>query len=380
MAMKRYFPVICLLILLVSCSHNSKGLRAKAVYIDLNSKNTVSFYDLFSKMELIPLETNDSSLIKGYNLSVKIHNNRYYILDKNQNQILIFNMEGKYIRSISKQGNGPGEYSELYDFDFNRFSGDLELLSPVAGIYVYDSLGIIYRHHVKLPSSMSTAHNFIAINPNQYLFYSDTKTGTKMALYDDSLKNVVSETYNLSDDIIKTLYHHVYSPFYLYNDFVHFVQAYNGDNFVYVNQKLQPKYSWDFGEYNFEIKNLPAGKDIRYYLEWNKTFGTNYATIFIQYSENSNYYFTAFYWKRKIYHLLIDKRNNRHLLFNSFKEMNFFSPIFVDEKYAYAIIPTDLLNTYVSTDLLDKADYKKLNSLDDDANPIILKYTFKNSD
>lgn len=68
------------------------------------------------------------------------------------------------------------------------------------------------------------------------------------------------------------------------------------------------------------------------------------------------------------------------MLFNSFKEMNFFSPIFVDEKYAYAIIPTDLLNTYVSTDLLDKADYKKLNSLDDDANPIILKYTFKNSD
>ena len=52
----------------------------------------------------------------------------YYIFDRSNSVIFIFNSEGKFINKLDKQGKGPKEYIELRDFDITE-EGNIEILS-----------------------------------------------------------------------------------------------------------------------------------------------------------------------------------------------------------------------------------------------------------
>lgn len=69
--MKLLFTFI-IFICLLSCQPTAKQNEATA-HIDLEHVSTPSFYDYFSRMEIIPLETNDSSLIN--HVTKNIHRN-----------------------------------------------------------------------------------------------------------------------------------------------------------------------------------------------------------------------------------------------------------------------------------------------------------------
>lgn len=69
-------------------------------------------------IQYIPLETNDSSLI-GEVSKIICRNHRFYILDKRQNQVLVFGEKGDFITSIHRVGNGPDEYVMDYDMDID---------------------------------------------------------------------------------------------------------------------------------------------------------------------------------------------------------------------------------------------------------------------
>lgn len=378
--MKNIVLIIAYLSFLVACKQSPQGDRDQldnAIQIDIDKKDDLSFYDIFSKMEIFPLETVEAALIKRVG-EFAIHDGKYYILDKDLNCIFTFDLEGEFLGQINKQGSGPGEYTELYDFGFNRFSGNLELLSPMSGIHVYDSLATVYKHHINLPSSVRAAHYFVNYSSDQYVFFSDPKKGTKMVFYNPKQDKIVHETYDVPDYLLtNTLYGHSHNPFYLYNDTLHFVQGCNGDVFVLENGKLRLKYRWDFGEYNFNLSDLPPNKDLRYYMEYHRTTGINFASIFIKYGENSQYYITQFYLRSKIYHLFYNKKTKSPFLFNSFKEVGFSCPRITNESAAYSYITPDLLDKFVNPDLLDAENRKRYESIAHDSNPVIIKYTFK---
>ena len=97
---------ILFIVSVLSCSSVAEKEEA-TVSIDLDNIST--------RMEIIPLETNDSSLISS--VSKIVHrNNRYYILDKEMDRIVAFDDQGKFLNLINKKGNGPGEYTGLSDF------------------------------------------------------------------------------------------------------------------------------------------------------------------------------------------------------------------------------------------------------------------------
>lgn len=65
----------------------------------------------------IPLETKDECLL-GYINKILYRNGKYYVLDKMQNNgVFIFDEAGRFLSSIVKPGQGPGEYVELMDMD-----------------------------------------------------------------------------------------------------------------------------------------------------------------------------------------------------------------------------------------------------------------------
>jgi hypothetical protein len=54
------------LLLFNRCAKDRKEDDGKTIHADLERMDEVSIYDIFDKIEIIPLETTDNSLIKYY--------------------------------------------------------------------------------------------------------------------------------------------------------------------------------------------------------------------------------------------------------------------------------------------------------------------------
>lgn len=103
------------------CSCQSDKKQSVEILIDnsipVSSENT-KLSSLLSIKKIVPLETNDMSLIGDYGKILKFEN-RFYI-SSNRNKLLVFDDKGKYINSIGKLGSGPGEYEMVGDFDVTK--------------------------------------------------------------------------------------------------------------------------------------------------------------------------------------------------------------------------------------------------------------------
>ena len=121
----RKFLSIILLTTLVACSNSSKqSIESDLPVIDLEKEYPVKRIDIheIADVEYIPLETTDESLLmSGWEKSIS---DKYIIVSDTGNgtyRFLIFDRQGKYIRTIDHQGQGPGEY-----ISFNAFDVDFE--------------------------------------------------------------------------------------------------------------------------------------------------------------------------------------------------------------------------------------------------------------
>ena len=119
-----------LLILFCSCGEKKSDI----VSIDL--KNCVAPAEMFEPdFEIIPLETTEESLI-GEIEKVKLQDSCFFVEDNTQKAILIFDWKGKYLNKISRLGRGPGEYTNILDFDvYDGF------------VYIFSGSGYVLRYN-----------------------------------------------------------------------------------------------------------------------------------------------------------------------------------------------------------------------------------------
>ncbi|MCI1648967.1 MAG: 6-bladed beta-propeller [Bacteroides sp.] len=136
----REIITITFMLLLSACSSNKDGLSDKIEKIPVDvhniSRHTSSFIE---KIEIVPLETNDSSLVNGYR---KVMYDKdldvYAIFDKDQ-IVHTFGEDGTFIACSKKvKGNGPKEYSMAVDMKFNPYLKGIDLLNPYGEISTYD--------------------------------------------------------------------------------------------------------------------------------------------------------------------------------------------------------------------------------------------------
>ena len=366
--------------LLSSCGYRPVGedRKGKCVKdIDLDNLSSPSFDDYFSKLDIIPLDSSNEALIQSVSEQIW-HREKLYVLDEKQKKVFIFDPKGKLLQIIDKRGNGPGEYTDITAMQINRFTGDLELLNPMGGILKYDSLGNTYKGRIYLPPTVPAAHYIASISSDIYLYFCEARDGNKMVVYNVKEDKTVAELYDIPKFVLfSTLYHHSSSPFYTFEDKVHFVQGYNGDVFIYEDGELLPKYQWNFGKYNFDIADLEKDQDILYYIKHYKTIGSQYATIFIRYVENTRYYITQFDFHGKICSLIYDKRKNTYVVFDSFKEGHRLIPTFIDESALYFLAVPRVLPIVINRDELSEENQRVYDSIGSESNPVILRYTLK---
>lgn len=383
--MRRIFSYIFLLVLsicVLSCKSKDEQIlkeRENAIWLDLDKEQEVSLYDLFSKVEIFPLETRDSIVLGEPVMEMRVDNGHYYFICAKQQCIWHFNGEGKFVQQINHYGEGPGEYSDISDFRFNRYTNNLEILDPCGQIYVYDHLGNEFKNKILLKrEKIRAVHFFIELSPHLYLLFCKARKGNKMLWYDTEKDDVIAETYNLPSFLFfNTAYSNTFTPFYLYNDSVRFVQAFNGDVFSATEKgELVPTYTFDFGEYNFDISTLKE-KPIDYYIVHRRTEGAKYANRFIAYGENTKYYMTRFKFHNRIFHLLLDKKSGKVYYFHKLKEDCFCFPLCMDEEALYYVIFPDELPKAINKDVLSLREKQAYEALSLDDNPVVIKYTFK---
>ncbi len=388
--MKKYliYTLILIVVSSVFCSCNSSATysseREEGTSIDPDRNDQVLLSDLFSEIDIIPLETSDRSLLTfpmGEPDKVIKHEDKFYFLDKSQDVIVVFDDNGKFVNRLNKKGQGPGEYISLSDFNINRFSNNLEVLSPEGRcviVYDLDSYDVIEK--IQLPPDIPVVHQFHHLTPTVYSFASYA-SDFKLIFYSNDDSKIVE-----SDYLLPQWFNHgttftptSRNPFYLYNDSLHFVQIYNGDVFTLspANYSLSSRYSWDFGEHNFTLSMLPENESIDYYLDRLKELGVDHAVLFQVYQENSRYYFTRFKFNNRYKHLVYDKRTNEYKLFEQFKEGGQCLPQWIDEEAIYTVIPPDFLHLVLSPSSLDEKNRQVYSQVEEEDNPVIIKYTLR---
>lgn len=119
--MKRLILLSFLLIQMSYCSRknsDSSDAGNPVILIDLLSEaepasNRLSAF--VDDIDYIPLQTTEKSLMEGSVRKVVFREHTIYV--SNGKNIMCFDIEGRFLFKLDKQGRGPGEYTVIFDFD-----------------------------------------------------------------------------------------------------------------------------------------------------------------------------------------------------------------------------------------------------------------------
>lgn len=114
--MRKNIILFILIIGFVSCRKGvNQSFAEYIIYVDSLSTELPPI----KSIRYIPLETTDASLIRNIN-KIIVRDSVYYIFDNLSKKILLFNKRGRFIKSINKVGQGPGEYIYPSDIDVDK--------------------------------------------------------------------------------------------------------------------------------------------------------------------------------------------------------------------------------------------------------------------
>ncbi|MCF6358143.1 MAG: 6-bladed beta-propeller [Draconibacterium sp.] len=369
-----YHLIIVLLISLwlFSCSKT----KTDNILINIEQKENVSIKEHFLSIDLIPLETSDSVLI-GRLTKIVQNNKKYYVLDKKQRAVFIFDLNGKFLNKIDKKGNGPGEYTEISDFEINQYSGNIELLSPWGIIYVYDKRGKFIRNY-KVPDVLKVMHFLKFISENKVLLYCMTEKD-RLFLFDRVKNELISLSYNIPDNVLTKSFT-TYFPMYSLNNEIHLKENFSNSIYKIQGDEIIKEFTWDFGSLNIELEKIKSKKEsIDKYLTLIKEGGNNsFVYPFYMNLENENTIFTIFGYDKNYNHLVLNKKTKRYILFDKYEEDVIFPFFYTFSSMDHYLSAIDIslfeISDFVKPEFLTETNRHVLEKINPNDNPIIISY------
>ncbi len=164
------------LLALCSCSHSTKTeTDCEIVAYDPNAGNDLFHSDLIRDVELIPLQTSDSSLI-GTDPELLSDGREFFLIDRNGSQtILRYDAAGRFLNRIGSRGKGPQEYLTLSNVYIDSASGKVTIFSNL------DSKICTYHKDGTFSTGRKTEHPFTQGFPaenDSYWLYLGYQNGT----------------------------------------------------------------------------------------------------------------------------------------------------------------------------------------------------------
>ncbi|NVJ45966.1 MAG: 6-bladed beta-propeller [Cytophagia bacterium] len=309
---KTLFQLILFVLIVLSCSTNedskSRLLESNIYKIDLSKEGLSAskkpiLSSLAEKIEYIPLETTEKSLVKG---NYQVYASSDYIYTIGFRQILQFDRrDGTFIKELGRFGQGPNEYTETLPY---THSGDIDRPLVLTSNYVKmidaesNQLKTIAKRIVSSQSFASLDSGFFvsflpnfACNENDRLVLYN-KEGVEIKRYPNHLRCQLKDKNSISFDLSE-------GKFYYHNTNLFFKEVFNDTIFKVGKERLE-KHAF----FHLESLGIPYSEkeNLNERITWDKIIVTNAF-------ESDDYIFFTYVLKNATFSGVFDK--NKHSIF-----------------------------------------------------------------
>lgn len=325
-----------------------------------------------SSIEYIPLETSDDCLI-GDEFSLIVASQDIFVHEFSDQKIYRFDRNGKFLNSIGKKGQGPGEYTCIYSIYVDESTRECFLMDTFSGnVLVYDYDGTYKRKiHVPIAPCRMTkmGNNYVMI---QYLLDVSTREIVLVTPEGKQLKE-----YSRNDG--KKYGFSIFMPFLFTSDDVVYYKNHLSEYIYSINEKLKRKkvYWIDLGkkqinaeekQYDLERGSTTKGKLVT------STITMHGNLMFIPYADKGRCFAVYNTLSKKIFSPGLDDKAG-------FIDDLTQGPL-VDVPYSFYLITSlqkNQLATYINMFEIDIDDYPdgefkqflKKHKLDEFSNPVV---------
>ena len=195
--MKNYYIFYLLCFLLFSCN-KAKQSDLLEIPVDIDKNDSIPLSEIAEEITAIRLELTDKSLINP-NKILRIFITEEEVIIIEWTKILVFNKDGKFIRSIGSLGQGPGEYINISGAAIDLKNKRLFILS-YPNFLIYDLYGKCLKqsNSSELLSRLTLKNDLNYINDNLFIVGDMYSPGYRETGKDVAISSIV---YQLNNDL-----------------------------------------------------------------------------------------------------------------------------------------------------------------------------------
>lgn len=340
--------------------------------IDPTSARKTDLTQIVDSIFLVPLETNDSCLIKKV-YSIIYSGNRWY-MNNNCLEVQVYDDSGKFLYSTKECfGDGPKNYR--YVQAFKVLDNDtLEIFDAVScKLYYYvRSEGLISSFDI--PKGILPAGEYEWLNADTCVFSEGSVQNSALKMYSKSKSKIFKTTIDKQEaDFVKTS-----KTLYRVDDKLYYAAAYPSNELYSLDNSLSKNlvYRLDFGEYNFSVKDLPEGNSRKFYYDYIEE--NNKVYPFSKYALDNTW--ISFFQFDKLLHIAyMNRTTGKSFTFKNEigSHHQFLMPTLVQDNCFFYVSEPGYLPYMVDTTLMNHVEIDKMNHVEEMDNPIIIIYKMK---
>jgi hypothetical protein len=379
-----------LIILIASCSNNSVEKRLpvneKHTIIKLNYSvdDKLSLTDVFERIDIIPLETTDISLL-SHIPKIDIDDTLLFVQNEHDKLVYVYDTAGKFKHKIGSIGKGPGEIWNPDIFALNKVKKEVWISSNYHKIFKYD-----YQGRLKSSISLNLFYHDMYISDNGFIYFFASKftNHNKNGGYDcwelwikslDSEQYKVYFPYNYETYPNGGMYHRsIALPFsknadntitfhYIYSDTVYSIK----------DDVVESRYVIDFGEKKAgENLTLKSAEQQDEYFRENKKVAGSVSNVL----ETDNVFRFTYFTNMKVYDVFYNKHSGETvegILDNKIFGAYLFLILAHNDEFIGYLMPEMLDFNKDNSWNFNETEINKLKSLDEDANPVLIRLKLK---
>lgn len=122
-----------------------EGLPVINLSENVKEVSALNLSDAAERVEIVKLETSDKVFLSNVE-KVEITDDNIYVSTMRSVSVYRFTRDGKFLNTIGKRGQGPGEYITLVDFLIDNDTKEIYIETGSQGILVFDFEGHLKRY------------------------------------------------------------------------------------------------------------------------------------------------------------------------------------------------------------------------------------------
>jgi hypothetical protein len=336
----KFMFILSILCVIISCSNQVNN--CEEIVIETNNSY---FSRAFSVQKVIKLETSPQSLINVI-FKIILTDENIYLLSNNR--VLVFDLDGKFVKQFGKLGNGPNEMLKPSDFDLSPDRQKIAIWDNLKReINIFNIDGTYLEKY--LPN-ITMVTNFKWLDENTFLFDSEfqSQNNKQFCIYEfniNSKKEKQKIPYNIEQEGYNVLN---YDAFPAIGSSTYFMSSLRNTLFDLSRSTPIPNIKINFGSAQISDEGLSLFKGNTFNLI-KEVENSEKCLLMKFYDIQSNYIIT--YRKGKfLFTNLYSRSSGKQLTINHSNPFDFYSPLIPYSVHEDNIIcvaePSQLIENY----------------------------------